>query len=93
MAYRLLKELSVRQEGMHISEAAAFLGLGCEGDISMLTSVAKQNGLRMDKGQYCYLHSWGQSRRISVGEAATSILKAHLEGHPGASYNLTWISC
>lgn len=80
MAHQLLEELSVRQEGMHVSEAAAFLGLDCEGDISMLTSVANKNGLRMDKGQYCYLHSWGQSRRISVGEAATSTLKAHPEG-------------
>ncbi|MGK3495663.1 DNA-directed RNA polymerase subunit alpha C-terminal domain-containing protein [Citrobacter youngae] len=88
MAYRLLKELSVRQEGMHISEAAAFLGLGCEGDISMLISVANQNGLRMDKGQYCYLHSWGQSRRISVGEAATSTLKAHPEGLPRSELQL-----
>ncbi|HID3973158.1 TPA: DNA-directed RNA polymerase subunit alpha C-terminal domain-containing protein [Enterobacter cloacae] len=81
-ASHLLKELSVRQEGMHISEAAEFLGLDCEGDILMLTSVANKSGLRMDKGQYCYLHSWGQSRRISVGEAATSTLKAHPEGLP-----------
>ncbi|HGK4767907.1 TPA: hypothetical protein ACJ2XP_005094, partial [Enterobacter cloacae] len=81
-ASHLLKELSVRQEGMHISEAAKFLGLDCEGDILMLTSVGNKNGLRMDKGQYCYLHSWGQSRRISVGEAATSILKDHPEGLP-----------
>lgn len=88
MASLLLKELSVRQEGMHVSEATAFLGLGCEGDISMLTSVANNNGLRMDKGQYCYLHSWGQSRRISVGEAATSTLKAHPEGLPRTELQL-----
>lgn len=88
MADRLLKELSARQEGMHISEAAAFLGMGSEGDISMLTSVANNNGLRMDKGQYCYLHSWGQSRRISVGEAASSTLKDHPEGLPRSELQL-----
>ncbi|MEQ9899891.1 DNA-directed RNA polymerase subunit alpha C-terminal domain-containing protein [Pectobacterium punjabense] len=88
MAYRLLKALSVRQEGMHVSEAAAFLGLSSEGDISMLASVASKDGLRMDKGQYCYLHSWGESRRISAGEAATSTLKAHPEGLPRSELQL-----
>jgi hypothetical protein len=36
----------------------------------------------MDKGQYCYLQPWGESRRISVWEAATSTLKAHPQGLP-----------
>jgi len=81
-AYRLLKELSARQEGMHVSEAAAFLGLGSEDEISMLTSIGNKDGLRMDKGQYCYLQPWGESRRISVWEAATSTLKDHPQGLP-----------
>ncbi|WP_226148660.1 DNA-directed RNA polymerase subunit alpha C-terminal domain-containing protein [Burkholderia contaminans] len=80
MAYRLLKELAARQEGMHTSEVAAFLGLGSEDEVSMLVSVANKDGLRMDKGQYCYLQPWGESRRISVWEAATSTLKAHPQG-------------
>ncbi|PIT81961.1 DNA-directed RNA polymerase subunit alpha C-terminal domain-containing protein [Limnohabitans sp. 15K] len=79
-AYRLLKELSARQEGMHVSEAAAFLGLGSEDEVSMLTSIGNKDGLRMDKGQYCYLQPWGESRRISVWEAATSTLKDHPQG-------------
>ena len=81
-AYRLLKELSARQEGMHVSEAAAFLGLGSEDEVSMLTSIGNKDGLRMDKGQYCYLQPWGVSRRISVWEAATSTLKDHPQGLP-----------
>lgn len=80
LAYRLLKELSVRQEGMHVSEVAGFLGLGSEAEVSMLASVANKDGLRMDKGQYCYLQPWGESRRISIWEAATSTLKAHPQG-------------
>lgn len=80
LSYRLLKELSVRQEGIHVSEVASFLGLSSEADVSMLTSVAKTDGLRMDKGQYCYLQPWGESRRISVWAAATSTLKAHPNG-------------
>lgn len=80
LAYRLLKELSVRQEGMHVSEVAAFLGLSSETEVSMLTSVANTDGLRMDKGQYCYLQPWGESRRISILEAATSTLKANPKG-------------
>jgi hypothetical protein len=88
MAYRLLKELSSRQEGMHVSEAAAFLGLGSEDEVSMLASVANKDGLRMDKGQYCYLQPWGESRRISVWEAATSTLKAHPQGLPRSELQL-----
>lgn len=88
MAYRLLKELSVRQEGMHTSEVAAFLGLGSEDEVSMLASVANKDGLRMDKGQYCYLQPWGGSRRISVWEAATSTLKAHPQGLPRGELQL-----
>ncbi len=80
MAYGLLKELSARQTGMHVSEVAGFLGLASEDMASMLVSVANKDGLRMDKGQYCYLQAWGESRRISVWEAATATLKAHPEG-------------
>jgi len=88
LAYRLLKELSVRQEGMHVSEVAAFLGLSSEAEVSMLTSVANTDGLRMDKGQYCYLQPWGESRRISIWEAATSTLKAHPNGLPRGDLQL-----
>jgi len=80
--YRLLKELSIRQEGMHVSEVVAFLGLSSEDEVSMLASIGNKDGLRMDKGQYCYLQPWGESRRISVWEAATSTLKAHPQGLP-----------
>ncbi len=78
--YRLLKELSARQEGMHVSEAAAFLTLNSEDEVSILTSIGNKDGLRMDRGQYFYLQPWGESRRISVWEAASSILKNHPEG-------------
>jgi len=88
LAYRLLKELSVRQEGMHVSEVAAFLGLGSETEVSMLASIANKDGLRMDKGQYCYLQRWGESRRISISEAATSTLKAHPLGLPRGELQL-----
>lgn len=80
--YRLLKELSIRQEGMHVSEVAAFLGLQSEDEVSMLTSIGNKDGLRMDKGHYCYLQPWEESRRVSVWEAATSTLKAHPQGLP-----------
>lgn len=88
LAYRLLKELSVRQEGMHVSEVAAFLGLSSEAEVSMLASVANTDGLRMDKGQYCYLQPWGESRRISIWEAATSTLKANPKGLPRGELQL-----
>lgn len=80
MAYRLLKELSVRQEGMHVSEVVTFLGVGSEDEVTMLSSVANKDGLRIDRGQYYYLQPWGNSRRISIGEAASSILKSHPDG-------------
>ena len=88
IAYRLLKELSARQEGMHVSEAAVFLGLGSEDEVSMLASIANKDGLRMDKGQYCYLQPWGESRRISVWEAAISTLKAHPKGLPRSELHM-----
>jgi hypothetical protein len=88
LAYRLLKELSVRQEGMHVSEVAAFLGLSSEAEVSMLASVANTDGLRMDRGQYFYLQPWGESRRISIWEAATSTLKAHPKGLPKGELQL-----
>jgi len=88
LSYRLLKELSVRQEGMHVSEVAAFLGLSSEAEVSMLASVANTDGLRTDKGQYCYLQPWGESRRVSIWEAATSTLKAHPKGLPRSELQL-----
>ena len=87
-AYRLLKELSLRQEGMHASEVAAFLGLGSEDTVWTLVSIAQKDGLRMDKGQYCYLQPWGESRRVSVWVAATSILKSHDKGLPRSELQL-----
>ena len=86
--FRLLKELSIRQEGMHVSEVAAFLGLSSEDEVSMLASIGNKDGLRIDKGQYCYLQPWGESRRISVWEAATSILKAHPKGLPRSELHM-----
>lgn len=86
--YRLLKELSIRQEGMHVSEVAAFLGLGSEDEVSMLASIGNKDGLRMDKGQYCYLQPWGESRRISVWEAATSTLRDHPQGLPRSELHM-----
>jgi hypothetical protein len=80
IAYRLLQELSARQEGMHVSEVAAFLGLSSEDEVSVLTSISNKNGLRIDKGQYCYLLPWGESRRISAGEAVAATLKEYPEG-------------
>jgi hypothetical protein len=88
LAYRLLKELSARQEGMHVSEVAAFLGMGSDADVSMLVSIAAKDGLRMDRGQYCYLQPWGESRRISIWEAATSTLKSHPNGLPRGELQL-----
>jgi hypothetical protein len=88
LSHRLLEELSVRQVGMHVSEVAAFLELGSEAEVSMLTSIANNDGLRMDKGQYCYLQRWGESRRISIWEAATSTLKAHPQGLPRGELQL-----
>lgn len=79
-AYRLLKELTARQEGMHISEVAGFLSLRSEGEVSTLVSVAHKDGLRIDQGQYCYLQPWGESRRVSTLAAVTSTLKAHPNG-------------
>ena len=87
-AFRLLRELSTRQEGMHVSEVAAFLSLRSEDEVAMLVSIANKDGLRMDRGQYCYLQPWGESRRISVWDAATSILKAHPTGLPRGELQL-----
>jgi len=82
LAYRLLKELSSRQEGVHVSEAAAFLGLASENEVTTLVSIAQKDGLRIDRSQYCYLHPWGESRRMSIMAAAISTLRSHDDGLP-----------
>ena len=77
---KLLLELDQRQEGMHLSEVADFLKLSHEDEVTTLASVGAKDGLRMDKGQYCYLLAWGKSRRISTMEAAVNTLKENLSG-------------
>jgi len=80
MVHTLINELSSSQEGMHTSEVATFLNLNSEDEVFALMSIAQKDGLRMDAGQYCYLNSWGKSRRISLSKAATITLKNHPHG-------------
>jgi hypothetical protein len=84
----LLKDLSYRQSGLHTSEVAKFLGLSHEDDVALIVSLGQRDGLRMDKGQYCYLEPWGESRRISIQDAATAILRSYLEGIPLSELHL-----
>ncbi len=79
---KLLKNLSDRQAGLHISEVVSSLGLQSEDDVILLVSLGQKEGLRIDKGQYCYLQPWGESRRISVQDATLTILKSYANGLP-----------
>ena len=78
----ILSELTKRQEGMHLSEIVLFLNLRVEDEVATIVSVGSKDGLRIDKGQYCYLLSWGNSRRISTMEAAISTLRENPFGLP-----------
>ena len=82
LVLKLLKGLSYRQAGLHTSEVAKFLGLSHEDDVALIVSLGQKDGLRIDKGQYCYLQPWGESRRISVQDATVTILKSYTEGLP-----------
>jgi hypothetical protein len=82
LVLKLLKDLSYRQAGLHISEVAKFLVLSHEDDVALIVSLGQKDGLRIDKGQYCYLQPWGESRRISVQDATVAILKSYPEGLP-----------
>ncbi len=77
---KLVKDLSYRQAGLHISEVVSSLGLESEDDVILLVSLGQKEGLRIDRGQYCYLQSWGESRRISVQDATLAILKSYVIG-------------
>jgi hypothetical protein len=79
---KLLAELTKRQEGMHLSEIVLFLNLRVDDEVATIVSVGGKDGLRIDKGQYCYLLSWGNSRRISTMEAAISTLRENPFGLP-----------
>lgn len=82
LVLQLLKDLSYRQAGLHTSEVAKSLGLSHEDDVALIVSLGQKDGLRMDKGQYCYLQPWGESRRISIQDAAVAILKSYSQGLP-----------
>lgn len=76
----LLSELSARQEGMHSSEIAKFLGLSNEDDVSLIVCLGQESGLKFDKGQYCYLEAWGTSRRVSIMESVEKALDSFPDG-------------
>lgn len=78
--YDLLSELSARQEGMHYSEVAKFLGLSNEDDVSLIVCLGQESGLKFDKGQYCYLEAWGTSRRVSIMETVEKALDTFPDG-------------
>jgi hypothetical protein len=80
MASQLVAELERRQEGMHVTEVAAFLGPAKQAEVSTLVSIANKDGLRLDKHHYCYLQSWGESRRVSVRDAVAAALQEHSNG-------------
>ncbi len=81
----LQQELERRQEGLHTSEVARILNLESESNVSALLSVASKSWLKIDKDQYCYLKDWGESRRMSVSEAAKKLLNANPHGLPRES--------
>lgn len=77
---RLAQHLEVTQEGIHSSEVALFLGgVSEEGAIALL-GLVKSKGMRRDKGQYVFLSTWKDSRRVWPGEAVEKALDAHPEG-------------
>jgi hypothetical protein len=82
LVFKLLKDLSHRQAGLHTSEVAKFLGLSHGDNVALIVSLGQKDGLRIDKGQYCYLQPWGESRRISVQDATVAILKSQAQGLP-----------
>jgi hypothetical protein len=78
--YQLLAELSTRQEGLHTSEVAKFLNIANEDDVSLIVCLGIDLGLKVDKGQYCYLEAWGNSRRASIIGTIEKTLESHPEG-------------
>lgn len=74
----LLEELERRQEGFHISELEGVLAGSFQSRTSMValfSLAALDERLRTDASEYLYLAKWGESRRQSIGETVTNILR------------------
>ena len=92
---KLQDRLRVLGRGIHLSEVGRELSEG-EGEVNArelnpywISTLAKQSGLRTDKGQYVYLQEWGSSRRMSVQDSVQAALDAC--GAAGASIDDVWV--
>lgn len=77
---QLVNHLQNTQEGIHSSEVAEILGDIDEDDAQALLGLIKQKGMRRDRGQYVYLSSWADSRRIWPAYAVEQVLDASPQG-------------
>lgn len=77
---QLVNHLQNTQEGIHSSEVAGILGDIGEDDAQALLGLIKHKGMRRDKGQYVYLSSWEDSRRIWPAYAVEQVLDANPQG-------------
>ena len=77
---QLVNHLQNTQEGIHSSEVAGILGDIDEDDAQALLGLIKHKGMRRDKGQYVYLSSWEDSRRIWPAYAVEQVLDANPQG-------------
>ena len=77
---RLQERLRTLGRGIHLSEVGSELsGSGAEAtgrelNPYWIATLAKQSGLRIDKGQYVYLQEWGSSRRMSIQDSVQAAL-------------------
>lgn len=77
---RLQERLRTLGRGIHLSEVGSELsGNGAEAtgrelNPYWIATLAKQSGLRIDKGQYVYLQEWGSSRRMSIQDSVQAAL-------------------
>lgn len=77
---KLRERLRVLGRGIHLSEVGIELsgsdGVATGPDLNpyWISTLAKQSGLRIDKGQYVYIAEWGGSRRMSIQDSVQAAL-------------------
>lgn len=78
---KIANHLIETQEGIHVSEVPLLLGSVDEEDCRSLLGICQRKGMHIDRGQYAYLTTWGQSRRIWPSVAIRmALLENPIEG-------------
>ena len=71
----LVRELEVKQSGIHASEIRSILPLrDCPPD-AFFSIASQDQRLKMAMGRYVYLAEWGEPRRETIGRAVSAVLK------------------